>query len=73
MSSNKEQIENAILELVSSDFLVQTGRHGDVLFVANPRLAHTLGVMVQHPDRYGDQYTLEGQLLLPFRTRNIAP
>ena len=64
-----DQIENAICELINSNFLIRTGIYGDVLFVAKPTLAHTLGVLVANPQKYDlprSFYGKDGQLVFPF-------
>jgi hypothetical protein len=67
-----EQIEQAICELVEVNFLVKTGLSGDVLFVSNPSLAHTLGVIVSYPDKYKiPAIHRRGQLVLPFLKKDI--
>lgn len=49
---DQNQIENAICQLVDIDFITRTGWDGEVLFVSNPTLAHTLGVVFTKPDKY---------------------
>lgn len=69
----EDQVDNAIREFVQAKFLVQTGQQGDVLFVVNPRLAHTLGVIIEDPLKYGQsprKYAPMGQLTLPFRVQD---
>ncbi|GET31623.1 hypothetical protein PbJCM13498_04860 [Prolixibacter bellariivorans] len=68
-----EQVENAICELVDADFLTRTGYNGEVLFVTNPTLAHTLAVVMTYPDKYRAPNSLknnEGQLVIPFKNKN---
>ncbi len=42
VKTDPHQIENAICQLVEIDFITRTGYNGEVLFVTNPTLAHTL-------------------------------
>lgn len=65
----ESNLNKALSELVSTHFLVQTGWDGDVLFVSDPRMAHTLGVVIENPEKYGqkaEKYAPMGQLTLPF-------
>ena len=67
---DEAQIENAVCELVDVRMLVRTGRNGDTLYVTDPRLAHTLGVVVTHPNDFDipKKYaTFVLQLRLPFK------
>jgi len=64
-----KQIDSAIKELVKINLLTQTGRYGDILFVTDPNFCHTLGVVIENPEKYGqkaDKYSPLGQLTLPF-------
>lgn len=66
---SEEQIDNAIMELFDVRFLMRTGFHNDILYVINPTLAHTLGVVASNPDRYDAPrflFNKSGQLTLPF-------
>lgn len=70
---SEDQLENAICELVDTRFLIKTGRNGDVLFAANPTLAHTLGVAVSNPGKYKLPPSLsvkEGQLAFSFSRKD---
>lgn len=65
----EDQLATAIQELVEVGFLIQTGPFGDVLYVTDPLVAHTLGVIIENPEKYGQQlekYAPMGQLTLPF-------
>lgn len=67
------QIENAIRELVEVDFITRTGYDGEVLFVTNPTLAHTLGAVISNPDKYRvpRAFLLENkQYVLPLMNKN---
>jgi len=50
--TDETHIENAICELVEIDFITRTGYDGEVLFVTNPTLAHTIGVAICNPNKY---------------------
>jgi hypothetical protein len=66
------QIDNAISELVNVNFLVQTGKEGETLFVSEPVLAHTFGVVISYPDEFDlpmEFSTVFGQYKLPLFTR----
>lgn len=69
----EEQVDSAIQELITSEFLIQTGPHEEVLYVTDPKFAHNLGVVIEDPEKYGqspDKYALIGQLTLPFFVRD---
>jgi len=66
---SRDQIESALSELVSADFITQTGISNDIIFVADPAMAHTLAVVSSDPEKYdADARFIEetGQLKLPF-------
>lgn len=70
-----DQIEHALCELVELKFLTLTGRYSDVLFVSQPTLAHTLGVVWSEPDRYDLPPELRvnrDQLVFPFKRREAV-
>ena len=63
-----DQVENAIMELTQIDFLTKTGHDGEIVFVTNPNLAHTLGVALMNPEKYNvpSSFIKENdQLVLP--------
>lgn len=65
----EEQVDNAICELINVQFLVKTGRHGDIFFVSQPTLAHTMGVLVAYHHKYKlppSMYGKDGQLVFTF-------
>jgi hypothetical protein len=71
---SNDQIEHALCELVELKFLTLTGRYSDVLFVSQPTLAHTLGVVWSEPDRYDLPPELRvnrEQLVFPFKRRGF--
>jgi hypothetical protein len=47
-----EQVDFGIEQLVALRFATRTGRDREVLFVQEPALAHTLGVVLQNPAEY---------------------
>lgn len=47
-----DEVNVAIDGLVDIEFLVRTGRRGELVFVQNPTAAHTLGVVLRTPDRF---------------------
>lgn len=51
-SSSSKRIEQAIDDLVSVDFLVRTGKSGEIVFAKHPTAAHTLGVVMRDPSRF---------------------
>src|ERR1041384_6471573 len=46
------EIENAIEGLMKLDFLVRTGKSGEIIFTKHPSAAHTLGVAIRNPLRF---------------------
>ena len=70
------QIDNAIAELVQCGLLVQTGRENETIFVTEPVMAHTLGVIVSYPDDFDlpqEYVRIFGQYKLPFLTKGNLP
>lgn len=70
---NPEQVENAIMELTQIEFLTKTGHNGEIVFVTNPNLAHTLGVALMNPKKYNvpSSFVKENeQLVLPLLQNN---
>jgi hypothetical protein len=75
-NDSPDQIDHAVAELVEAGFLVRTGDGGNTLFVTEPVLAHTLGVVAAHPQEYDlpKRYTkLCEQYKLPYLTRDDVP
>lgn len=68
-SINEQQVRHGIGELISLNFLTQTGYNRNILFVKNPAFAHTIGVVIANPEKYRapKQLTRNNcQLSLPF-------
>ncbi len=68
-SVDSKQIEDAICQLVEIDFLTRTGYNGEVLFVTNPTLAHTIAAVVNNPEKYSVPRSFminNNQFVLPF-------
>jgi hypothetical protein len=77
LSSSLEamQIENAICQLVEIDFLTRTGYNGEILFVTNPTLAHTISSVINNPTKYSVPNSFvfrNNQYVLPFLIRDDA-
>jgi hypothetical protein len=79
-----EEIDAALNKLVEMDFLVRTGKSGEIIFTKQPAAAHTLGVVMRDPARYKSmthltqqQALIEGafpiQQELPFSTHEGEP
>lgn len=47
-----EQLETVLECLQKVDFLVRTGKSGELVFVKHPTKAHTLGVAMRSPERF---------------------
>jgi hypothetical protein len=63
-------LEGAILSLVDMGLLTQTGRNGEVLYVQDTNLAHTLGLALQYPDKFRlskEAFDDNGQVMFSFR------
>lgn len=63
-------LDDVVEALVDAQFLIRTGKDGDVFFARDPLLAHTLGVALETPAKVGADASFFGngkhQLLLPF-------
>lgn len=51
-AAREGDLERAVDGLVRIDFLVRTGRAGELVFVKHPTAAHALGVAMRDPDRF---------------------
>ena len=68
---NRDQFEQALLELVKEKFITQTGRSGETLFISRLYMAHIFGVCAKKYEQYGLDpkiYGLSGQLSLPLKS-----
>jgi hypothetical protein len=69
VSAESKQIEDAICQLVEIEFLTRTGYDGEVLFVTNPTLAHTIAAVINNPQKYSVPRSFvmnNNQFVLPF-------
>lgn len=46
------EIDDVINQLLRFDFLVRTGKSGEIIFTKHPAAAHTLGVVMRDPSRF---------------------
>jgi hypothetical protein len=63
----QDQLDVSVEKLAQVGFLTRTGISGNVIYVSQPTLAHTLGVLLANPDQYSKARKLHersGQLLL---------
>jgi len=60
-----QEFEGALHGLVGMDFIVRTGKNGEILFVKHPTAAHALGVAMRNPARFKDFVEETPQSLLP--------
>jgi hypothetical protein len=68
-----KQIEDAICQLVEIEFLTRTGYNGEILFVTNPTLAHTIAAVINNPKKYSvpRSFMIENnQFVLPFLNKD---
>lgn len=49
---SSKEVESVIDGLTQLDFLVRTGKSGELLFVRHPAAAHTLGVVMRNPEKF---------------------
>jgi hypothetical protein len=59
---SETDVRNALGELVTLNFIVQTGFHKDVFFVENPTLAHTLAVIASFPERFNLPHAMHAEI-----------
>ncbi len=70
------ELDRIVDELASLRFLIRTGRSGEVIFIADPTAAHTLGVAMRDDKRYGrlTQFLKQpAQLRLAFQRQADLP
>jgi len=58
-ASSTRAVEKAIDGLARLDFLIVTGRTGELIFVKHPTAAHTLGVAMRDPSRFRRVHELQ--------------
>lgn len=51
-SSELQKVHEAIGRLVQVGFLVKTGAAGEVLFLSEPAMAHTIGAVITNPGKF---------------------
>jgi hypothetical protein len=51
-SASASDVETAVNGLVQVEFLIRTGKGGELIFVKHPTAAHTLGVAMRNPERF---------------------
>lgn len=48
----EDDLNNALHELTAIQFLIQTGRNGEIVYAYHPNFAHTLGVVMKDNERF---------------------